>query len=113
MFKKIYSNHAIVGANEAGVVKHPVKQCSAVTAHKTALRSFLKEYQSCYRNGNSLPTIPKELKPFTDKLRPLFRLETDNIENIIKAAYRIKVPRPKNNKPKFNERNNRRKNRRK
>lgn len=94
MFKTSYSNHAIVGTNEAGVVKPPVKQRSAVTTHKTALRSFLKEYQSCYRNGNSLPTVPKELKPFTDKLRLLFRLETDNIENIIKAAYRIKVPRP-------------------
>mgnify|MGYP006891094449 CR=1 FL=1 len=113
MFEHIYNNCSIVGAKAAGVVYRRAAYTNGFGQYATKFRRFLTEYQSAYRARQILPTPPKQLNVYLQALRPKYRLETDNIENIIKAAYRIKVPRPKNNKPKFNKRNNSRRNRRK
>lgn len=113
IFKISYSNHAIVGAKAASVVYRCPAYTNGVGQYAMKFRHFLTEYQSAYRARQTLPTPPAQLNVYWKSLRAKFRLEADNIENMIKAAYRIKVPRPKNNKPKFNKRNNSRQNRRK
>lgn len=91
MFEKKFNNHSIVGAEEAGVVKRPVKNKNTGFKYQTKLRLFLNEYQYGFNEGRSLPEVPPELRPLINQLRFLFRLERDNIENIIKAACRMKI----------------------
>ena len=91
MFEKKFNNHSIVGAEEAGVVKKPVKNHTIGYKYQNKLRLFLNEYQYGFNEGRCLPAVPPELKPLIDRLRFLFHLECDNIENIIKAACRMKI----------------------
>ena len=93
MFEPKYNNHSIVGAEEAGVVKRPVKNKNTGFKYQTKLTLFLNEYQYEFNEGRSLPEVPSELKPLINQLRFLFRLERDNIANIIKTACRLKLPR--------------------
>ena len=91
MYEKKFNNHSIVGAEEAGVVKHPIKNHNTGYKYRNKLRQFLEEYQFECQVGRCLPDVPHELRPLIDKLRFLYRLECDNIENIIKAACRMKI----------------------
>lgn len=91
MYEKKFNNHSIVGAEEAGVVKRPVKNHTIGYKYRNKLRLFLNEYQYGFNEGRSLPAVPPELKPLIDRLRFLYRLECDNIENIIKTACRMKI----------------------
>ncbi len=117
MFEHKYSNYSIVGAENAGVVKRPVKNHNTGYKYRNKLRRFLKEYQFECKEGRCVPTVPPELKPLIDQLRFLFQLERDNIENIIKKACRMKINDTKqkkcgkqntNRKNKRNKRNQRR-----
>lgn len=98
MFEHKFNNHSIVGAEEAGVVKRPVKNHTIGYKYRNKLRLFLNEYQYGFNEGRSLPAVPPELKPLIDRLRFLYRLECDNIENIIKAACRMKINNTKKRK---------------
>ena len=91
MFEHKFNNHSIVGAEEAGVVKHPIKNHNTGYKYRNKLRRFLEEYQFQCQVGRCLPDVPRELRPLIEKLRFLYRLECDNIENIIKAACRMKI----------------------
>ena len=91
MFEHKFNNHSIVGAEEAGVVKRSVKNHTIGYKYRNKLRLFLNEYQYGFNEGRSLPAVPPELKPLIDRLRFLYRLECDNIENIIKAACRMTI----------------------
>ena len=118
MFEHKFNNHSIVGAEEAGVVKHPIKNHTTGYKYRNRLRRFLKEYQYEYQVGQCLPVVPPELKTLIDQLRFLYRLECDNIENIIKKACRIKIrdtgqkKRRKQNTNRKNRRNKRNQRRR-
>ena len=112
MFEHKFNNHSIVGAEEAGVVKHPIKNHNTGYKYRNKLRQFLEEYQFQCQVGRCLPDVPRELRPLIDKLRFLYRLECDNIENIIKAACRLKLPQKsgkqsRNTKKLRNKRNQR------
>lgn len=100
MFEHKYNNCSIVGAEAAGIVYKRAKCTNGFGQYVLKFRCFLKEYQAAYKAGLPLPEIPDALNFYLKKLRFKFRLETDNIENMIKAAYRLKLPQHKNNKPK-------------
>lgn len=100
MFEKKYNNCSIVGAEAAEVVYRRAVRTNGFGQCALTFRRFLKEYQTAYRLGQALPTPPEQLKVYLKSLKAKFRLETDNIENMVKAAYRLKLPQHKNNKPK-------------
>ena len=116
MFEKKYNNCSIVGAEAAGVVYRRAVRTNGFGQCALTFRRFLKEYQAAYRLGQALPTPPEQLTVYLKSLRAKFRLETDNIENMVKAAYRIRLPQLKKhetNNPKSHKRNTVRRNRRK
>ena len=93
MFERKFNNCSIVGAKRAGVVKSPVRNKNTGYKYREKLRQFLNEYQYGYNEGRCLPDVPPELRALLERLKFLFRLERDNIENIIKAACRIRLPK--------------------
>ena len=116
MFEHKYNNCSIVGAEAAGIVYKRAKCTNGFGQYVHKFRCFLKEYQAAYKAGLPLPEIPDALNFYLKKLRFKFRLETDNIENMVKAAYRIRLPQLKKhetNNPKSHKRNTGRRNRRK
>ena len=116
MFEHKYNNCSIVGAEAAGIVYKRAKCTNGFGQYVLKFRCFLKEYQAAYKAGLPLPEIPDALNFYLKKLRFKFRLETDNIENMVKAAYRIRLPQLKKhetNSPKSHKRNTVRRNRRK
>jgi len=91
LFHKAYSNSSTYYAGSGGSVDNEERpdECEKVIKK---IRQFLRKYQDVYKTTGRAMIIPNSLDEYIKSASKLFRIECDNIENIIKYIERKHFP---------------------
>lgn len=83
LFHKAYSNRSIIYPGNGGIT--PKGRINPNRAKKIkAIKDFLFRYQAFYKETGQALKIPDEYKKYFNCLKFRFRMEKDNIENMLK-----------------------------